>query len=71
MKANSKNIYLSDLLAVPMPKHAASHEDYLRKIKIRRIVWGLLPYVVHGLAIMAFGLFTMFMLTTLALSLGG
>ena len=50
MRTNN-NIYISDLLSVPMPRRATSHEDYLRRICLRRILWGLLPYV--GQAVMA------------------
>lgn len=45
---NTSTVYLSDLLSVPMPQKAASHEDYLRKIKNRRILWALMPYLLEG-----------------------
>lgn len=67
----TNNIYISDLLSVPMPKHANSHEDYLRRICIRRILWGLLPYAgqaimaLCGLGVMCFGI------VALTLGLGG
>lgn len=70
MRTNN-NIYISDLLSVPMPKHATSHEDYLRRICLRRIFWGLLPYLGQiFLAILALGV-TTFGLMALTLGLGG
>lgn len=60
MRTNN-NIYLSDLLTVPMPKHATSHRDFLRRIRNRRILWALLPYI--GEALVG--------ITTLCLTLGG
>lgn len=48
MRTNN-NIYISDLLAVPLPKHANSHEDFLRRIRNRRILWALLPYLGQAL----------------------
>lgn len=65
------NIYISDLLSVPMPKYATSHRDYLRRIMFRRLVWAILPGLgktVIGLA--ACGL-TMGGIVTLALGFGG
>lgn len=62
------NIYISDLLSVPMPKHANSHEDYLRRICIRRILWGLLPYI--GQVLLAVTTLCMTTAGILALTLG-
>ncbi len=65
------NIYISDLLSVPMPKRANSHEDYLRRICVRRIIWGLLPYIGQVLlAITTLGVTTAGILA-LTLGLGG
>lgn len=70
MRTN-ENIYISDLLAVPMPKHATSHRDFLRRIRNRRILWALLPYLGEALlGLLACGL-TVAGITTLAVGLGG
>lgn len=69
MKGNT--IYLSDILSVPMPKHAESHEAYLRKVQYRRIIWALLPYVVRGLVTAACVVLIMSGLTVMMLGLGG
>ena len=47
MKATN-HVYVSDLFTVPMPKHAASPEEFRRKVLIRRLVWAALPYVLEG-----------------------
>ena len=56
MKATN-NVYVSDLFTVPMPKHAASPEDFRRKLLLRRVVWAMLPYLLEGcLFLLAAGL---------------
>lgn len=70
MRTNN-NLYISDLLTVPMPKHATSHSDYLRRVKNRRIVWGLLPYLIEAVAILIFTGLTVFGISALVLGLGG
>ena len=56
MKATN-HVYVSDLFTVPMPKHAASPEDFRRKLLIRRVVWAMLPYLREGcLFLLAAGL---------------
>lgn len=56
MKATN-HVYVSDLFTVPMPKHAASPEEFRRKVLIRRLVWATLPYVLEGcLFLLAAGL---------------
>lgn len=67
----SSTIYLSDLLSVPMPKHAVSHADYIRKVKNRRILWALLPYLVRGLCIACFLCLSMAGLTVMVVGIGG
>lgn len=70
MRTND-HIYISDLLCVPMPKHAASHRDFIRRIRNRRILWALLPYLGQALLVLAACGLTMAGLTTLAVGLGG
>lgn len=41
----NNNIYLSDLLSVHAPKNAASREEYVRQLAIRRLAWSLLPWL--------------------------
>ncbi len=67
----TNNIYLSDLLTVPMPKHASSHRDFLRRIRNRRILWALLPYVGEALVCLATGSLTVVGIMTLMVGLGG
>lgn len=67
----TNTIYLSDILSVPMPKTASSHEDYLRKVRNRRILWALLPYLFRGVIIGTFLLLSMGGLTMMAVGLGG
>lgn len=67
----TNTIYLSDLLSVPMPRRAASHEEYLRKIRNRRILWALLPYIVRGLVIAVSLMLAMSGLTVMVLGMGG
>lgn len=67
----TNTIYLSDYFTVPMPQHAASHQDYLRKIKNRRILWGLLPYLVEAAGILIVLTLTIAGITVCALGLGG
>lgn len=56
MKATNP-IYVSDLFTVPVPRHAASPEDFRKKLLIRRVVWALLHYVLEGcLFLLAAGL---------------
>lgn len=56
MKATNP-IYVSDLFTVPMPRYAASPEDFRRKLLIRRVLWALLPCVLEGcLFLLAAGL---------------
>ncbi len=47
MKATS-DIYVSDLLTVPIPKRAGSPEVYRRKLMYRRLLWAGLPYLLEG-----------------------
>ncbi len=53
MRTNAKStIYLSDFLTVPMPLRASSRRALRRKLKSRRILWALLPYLAEGLLIL-------------------
>ena len=52
MRTTGNTVYLSDYFTVPMPQHAVSHKDFLRKIRNRRILWGLLPYLVEAVGIL-------------------
>lgn len=67
----TNTVYLSDLLSVPMPRRAVSHEEYLKKIRNRRILWALLPYMVRGLVIAVSLMLTMSGLTVMVLGIGG
>lgn len=72
MRTTTKNntIYLSDYLAVPMPRRARSRRALQRKIKNRKILWQLLPYLVNAAGIAALLLLTVFGLTICAMALG-
>lgn len=70
MRTN-KNIYISDLLSVPMPKHATSHRDFLRRIQTRRILWATLPYLGEGIVAGLCCGGTIVGIIMLTLSLGG
>lgn len=70
MRTNN-NFYISDLLTVPMPKHATSHQDFLRRIRNRRILWALLPYIGEALVGITTCSLTVFGIMTLMLGLGG
>lgn len=52
MHNHNTTIYLSDFFTVPMPQKAISHRHYLQKIKRRRILWALLPYLVEAVGIL-------------------
>lgn len=67
----TNTIYLSDYFTVPMPQRATSHQDYLRKIKTRRILWGLLPYFVEAAGILIVLTLTIAGIAVCALGLGG
>lgn len=67
----TNTVYLSDLLSLPMPRRAASHEEYLKKIRNRRILWALLPYMLRGLVMAASLMLAMSGLTVMVLGLGG
>lgn len=67
----TNTVYVSDLLSMPMPRHAASHQEYLKKIRNRRILWALLPYLVRGLVIAVSLMLTMSGLTVMVLGMGG
>ena len=43
-----ETVYVSDLFTVPLPKRAASQENYRRKVLLRRMLWAVLPYLVEG-----------------------
>lgn len=68
---HTNNIYISDLLTVPMPKHATSHQDFLRRIRNRRILWALIPYIGEALVGLTTCGLTVFGIMTLVLGLGG
>lgn len=70
MRATGNTIYLSDYFTVPMPQHASSHQDHLRKIKNRRILWGLLPYLVEAVGILIVLGLTIVGITVCGLGLG-
>lgn len=70
MRTNN-NFYISDLLTVPMPKHATSHQDFLRRIRNRRILWALLPYIGEAIVGIITCSLTVFGIMTLMLGLGG
>lgn len=65
----TNTIYLSDLLSVPMPKRASSHAEYLKKIRNRRILWALLPYMARGIVISVSMMMIMSGLTVMVLGL--
>ena len=67
----TNTVYVSDLLSMPMPRHAASHQEYLKKIRNRRILWALLPYLVRGLVIAVSLMLAMSGLTVMVLGMGG
>lgn len=67
----NNTIYLSDYLAMPMPKHARSRRALRRKIRTRQLLWQLLPYLVNAAGIAALLLLTIFGLTICAVALGG
>lgn len=69
MRANENTIYLSDYFTVPMPQKASSHQDYLKKIKSRRILWALLPYVLEAIGILIVLVLTLVGLTACGLGL--
>lgn len=73
MRTNTvKNtVYLSDFFSVPMPAHASSHQEYLRKIRNRRIVWALLPYCIEAACLLLLLCLTVAGLSIFVLSLGG
>lgn len=58
---NTSDIYVSDLFAIPTPKHTGSPAVYRRKLLCRRLLWAGLPYLLEG---------AMFVLTA-ALIVGG
>ena len=67
----TNTVYVSDLLSMPMPRHAATHQEYLKKIRNRRILWALLPYLVRGLVIAVSLMLAMSGLTVMVLGMGG
>lgn len=69
MRANENTIYLSDYFTVPMPQKASSHQDYLKKIKSRRTLWALLPYVLEAIGILIVLVLTLVGLTVCGLGL--
>ena len=71
MRATNNTIYLSDYFTVPMPQKAASHQDYLRKIKNRRILWALLPYLFEAVGILIMLILTIVGVAICTLGLGG
>lgn len=71
MRSTESTIYLSDYFTVPMPQRAASHRDYLRKIKNRRILWALLPYLLEAVGILFVLLVTVIGITVCTIGLGG
>lgn len=72
MRTSSKNtIYLSDYFTVPMPTHASSHQDYLRKIKNRKILWALLPYCIQAVGLLLVLTMAVVGISVFALSFGG
>ena len=68
---NKETIYLSDVLAMPLPARAASRKDYLRRLRHRRLMWRLLPWCLEALGLLALVLLTMTGVGVFALSLGG
>lgn len=66
----NNTIYLSDYLAVPIPRRARSRQALLRKIRNRQILWKLLPYLVNAVGIAALLLLTVFGLTICVVALG-
>lgn len=65
------NIYISDLLSVPTPKHAVSRRDYQRKLQRRRLLWALLPYLGQAVLALAVCGLMVFGLLTVSLGFGG
>ncbi len=67
----SNNIYISDFLSVHTPRKAASRQEYLRQLMLRRLLWAIIPYLGQALvAIIACGI--MFLgIMALSLGLGG
>lgn len=72
MRTHSTNntIYLSDYLAMPMPRRARSRRELRRKLRNRQIIWLILPYLVNAIGIAALLLLTVFGLTICAVALG-
>ena len=70
MRTTEHTIYLSDYFTVPMPFPAATRQKYLRKIRKRRILWALLPYLLKGIGILALLWATMAGFTICAIGLG-
>lgn len=70
MRVTNNTIYLSDFFAVPMPQRAASRQDYLKKIKNRRILWALLPYLFEAVGILIVLVLTIAGITVCMLGLG-
>lgn len=70
MRASENTIYLSDYFTVPMPQKASSHQDYLKKIKNRRILWALLPYLFEAMGILIVLVLTIVGITICGLGLG-
>ena len=72
MRTNNKQtVYLSDLLTVPMPTQASSHAEYLRKIRIRRLMWAILPGCMEAIGLILLVLLTIFGISVCAISMGG
>jgi hypothetical protein len=65
-----ETIYLSDYLSIPAPKHASSRQAYFRKIRLRQLLWGLLPYLIQGILFLTAAGMTMIGLTVLLCGLG-
>ena len=63
--------YISDLFTVPTPKATGPRRDYRRKLRNRKILWALLPYVLQGLFFIAATAIIMGSFTMLAYGLGG
>ncbi len=55
---SDQTIYLSDVLAIPMPGRACSRRDYLRRLRRRRLLWKLLPFCLEALGLLALVLIT-------------
>lgn len=71
MRTTNHTIYLSDYLTVPVPRKARTRQALRRKIRNRRILWNMLPFLVNAIGIFLLLVLMVFGLTVCAVALGG